>query len=737
MAKQEASVEELVGMIQRGELRLPEMQRRYVWKSTRVRDLFDSLYRGYPSGTILLWESDEGVPLQAFSIAQNDNPFRTNRLLLDGQQRLTSLSAVIRGEPVEVRGRRRPIDLLFNLNHPDELAVVTEVDESSDGDGEVLADETEASEDELQLRFDKMAFVVGTRKLERLPHWVKVSEVFKVDADAPFLQRAGVEAISDPRYQKYSERLARLRSIRRYIYRMDILERSLSYEEVTEVFVRVNSLGAKLRSSDLALAQITAKWRRSLAVFQQFQNDCTDNGFELDLGLYIKALIAFATGQSRFRTVGSLSAEALQTAWTEACRGMEFAINFVRQNAGIESPAILASPFLLITVAVYGKQQQYELTPDQAGRLRFWILVANAKGRYSRGSSESFLDQDLVSVLRGNGVEELIDRLRLQVGRLDISPAELEGKNQRSAFFKTMYLAFKSAGATDWRSNLAIGLDHSGKQHKLQFHHIFPKAILKGHVTDRESDDISNLAFIGGGTNRRINVKPPSEYIPSIISKGGSNPFVLQGIPVDEKLLTIDAYKEFLSERRRTIAHMLNVFLGTDDAGVRDGASRGSEGGAVLSAGALVVKGEGVACEFKSTLRMNLHTRQSDIRIEREVLKSLAAFLNTDGGTLVIGVSDDGEPLGLAEDNFPSEDKMNLHLVNLIRDRIGPQHMLYIHPRFEDCKDERVLLVQCQRSRAPVYVKDGNMEHFFIRTGAATSELTGNRMQEFIKQRFR
>src|SRR6266404_3418896 len=134
MAKAEASVEELVGMIERGELRLPEMQRRYVWKSTRVRDLLDSLYRGYPSGTTLLWESDEGVPLQAFSVAQNDNPFRTTRLLLDGQQRLTSLSAVIRGEPVEVRGRRRPIEILFNLKHPDRLAVVTEVYENGEDD---------------------------------------------------------------------------------------------------------------------------------------------------------------------------------------------------------------------------------------------------------------------------------------------------------------------------------------------------------------------------------------------------------------------------------------------------------------------------------------------------------------------------------------------------------------------------------------------------------------------------
>lgn len=121
MAKAEASVEELVGMIERGELRLPEMQRQYVWRSTRVRDLLDSLYRGYPSGAILLWETDEAVPLQEFAVTQERNPYQSTRLLLDGQQRLTSLWAVVRGEPVTVRGRKRAIEPQFNLEHPDEL----------------------------------------------------------------------------------------------------------------------------------------------------------------------------------------------------------------------------------------------------------------------------------------------------------------------------------------------------------------------------------------------------------------------------------------------------------------------------------------------------------------------------------------------------------------------------------------------------------------------------------------
>jgi hypothetical protein len=562
MAKAEATVEELVGMIERGELRLPEMQRQYVWRSTRVRDLLDSLYCGYPSGAILLWETDEPVPLQAFAIAQQHNPYHSTRLLLDGQQRLTSLAAVIRGQPVTVRGRQRPIELLFNLKHPDELSVVTEVNENDDDD-DLSEDEVDSTEDELQRRFDKMTFVVATRKLEQLPHWVKVSEVFKTDSDAAFLKRAGVSGFDDPRYEQYSQRLARVRSIRKYVYRMDVLERYLTYDEVTEIFVRVNSLGAKLRGSDLALAQITAKWQHSLKTFQAFQQQCATRDFDLDLGLHLKNMITFATGQSRFLTVGSLSREALQIPWQASGQGMACTLYVLKRNTGIDRPALLSAPFILVTLAYFGHKRAYQITPEESDTLRFWVLLANAKGRYSRGSTETFLNQDLTTLKQGGGAPELINRLRLQVGRLDITPAELEGRNQRSALFKTTFLAFRAAGAKDWRSNLAIALDHLGPQHRLQFHHIFPKAVLRNTYTTREADDIANLAFIGGRTNRAISDKAPADYFPPLIAKIGPAPFAAQCIPTTSTLLQVETYKAFPAQRRAMITERLNAFLGS------------------------------------------------------------------------------------------------------------------------------------------------------------------------------
>jgi len=565
MAKAEATVEELVGMIERGELRLPEMQRRYVWRATRVRDLLDSLYRGYPSGTILLWQTDEEVPQQQFAVTQGSNPYQSTRLLLDGQQRLTSLSAVIRGELVSVNGRNKPVDLLFNLEHPDELSVITEVDdgdEDNDADADDQIEDTDdASEDELQKRFDRMAFVVSTKKLEQLPHWVKVTDVFKSDESTPFLRRAGIKDLDDPRAEKYGARLARLRGIKKYVYRMDVLERSLSYDEVTEIFVRVNSLGAKLRSSDLALAQITAKWRGALELFQTFQTECTRHGFELDLGLYLKNLIAFRTGQSRFLTIGSQSAEKLKVAWTESVRGMEFALNFLKSNVGIDSPALLSSPFLLVALGYFAHKRNYEIAADEEVKLRQWVLLANGKGRYSRGSTETLLDQDLAIIREGKGAGELLDRLRSQVGRLDIAPEELEGRNQRSALFKTMFLAFRASGAKDWISQLAIALDHKGATHRLQFHHIFPKGVLKNNYTSREADDIANLSFIGGRTNRKISDKQPRDYLLPLMT-ADAFAFEAQCIPTDEALLDVASYKNFLASRRAAIARRLNEYLG-------------------------------------------------------------------------------------------------------------------------------------------------------------------------------
>jgi hypothetical protein len=296
MPKIDTTVANLVAMIKSGELRLPEMQRRYVWRGTRVRDLLDSLYRGYPTGTILVWETDREMPTRDLAVAQERPAFAGYKLLLDGQQRLTSLSAVLRGEPVTVRNRKRPIEILFNLDHPEGPPVeAIEVEDDAAGQDDEPEDEDNDDTPNIQERLKRLTFVVASRALMADPYWVKVSDILRDDvSDAQILRRV-VKSFDDPLFDKYSKRLQQVRRIREYPYVMHVLERSLSYEEVTAIFVRVNSLGVKLRGSDLALALITSRWHDSLKIFESFQEECEDKWFNLDLGLIVRALVVFAT----------------------------------------------------------------------------------------------------------------------------------------------------------------------------------------------------------------------------------------------------------------------------------------------------------------------------------------------------------------------------------------------------------------------------------------------------------
>lgn len=731
MAKAEASVEELVGMVERGELRLPEMQRQYVWRGPRVRDLLDSLYRGYPSGAILLWDTDEPVPLRDMAVAQQANPYQATRLLLDGQQRLTSLSAVLRGEPLNVRGLKKPIELLFNLEHP-EQASATEVDEDADDD--IEADSVDA--DELSRRINEMTFVIGTKKLAALPQWVKVSDVFMTDGDAAFLKSAGVTGFDDPRYEKYSQRLARLRAVRKYQYRMDVLERTLTYEDVTDIFVRVNSLGAKLRSSDLALAQITAKWRHSLATFQAFQLECDKLGFDLELGIHLKALIAFATGQSRFQNVDRMALAQLQTGWDKATEGMRFAINFLRSNVGIDSPSLLSSPFLIIALAYYGHAKSYMLSADEARDLRRWALLASTKGRYSRGSTETILDQDLATIARGEPVRALIDRVRLQFGRLDVIADDLVDKDQRSPLFKTMFLTLKARGAKDWQSNLAISLHHVGTAHRLEFHHFFPKAMLaKAGYGSREADDIANFAFVSGKTNRAFADKPPLDYAEKLRVKHGDAMFALQCVPADPVLWTAEAYPAFLATRRAMLADAINAFLTPDEAVA-----------GVKSPEALIAESEHEQLEFKASLRWDTKENIVNKALEQVALKSIAALSNARGGHLLIGVNDDGSVRGLGEDmtSLPGgdPDAFERHLRGLINACWGPAIGIgAVAVRFAEVSAGLICLVQVRAGTSPLFVdmvdKHGKHEKLFVRAGNASIPIDApSEAAAYINQRF-
>jgi len=570
MQKADVFVGKLVEMITDGELQLPEMQRRYVWPATRVRDLLDSLYRGYPSGSILVWETDQESPTREMAVSQKRSPFSGYKLLLDGQQRLTSLSAILRGEPVEVRGRKRPVDILFNLDHPDGpplevLEVESDENLSYDDDVNPDSDLDEEQEDTIESvaeRVSKRTFVVASRNLSSNPKWIKVTEIFNEErSDWDLLKPLNITP-DDPLWTKYTKRLARMRKIRDYPYVVNILDRNISYEEVAEIFVRVNSLGVKLRGPDLALAQITSRWRNSLTLLEEFVDECEEGGqFSLDTGLLVRAIVIFATDQSRFRAVGTLSVETLQRAWEQAKRGIRFAINFLRANAGVEDESLLSSPFLILLVAYFGVYRDERLNDSDEKALRRWLFIAHTRGHYSRGSTESVLDADLNLVKKGEGIDRLIEVLQQQFGRLTVDASDFIGRGIRSPLFSMAYLALKADGAKDWWSGLALSLSHQGRNHFIQYHHIFPKSKLQGEYEKAEINEIANMAFISGRVNRSISNSLPEKYIPEILEERGDDALTAQCIPPDQNLWKMDAYRTFLEKRRELLAQSINRLL--------------------------------------------------------------------------------------------------------------------------------------------------------------------------------
>jgi hypothetical protein len=732
-AKIDTTVGNLVGMISAGELRLPEMQRRYVWPATRVRDLLDSLYRGYPSGTILVWETDREMPSRDLAVVQRESPFKGHKLLLDGQQRLTSLWATLRGEPVLVRGRKKPIDILFNLDHPDGSPVeVTEVEDDSGepDDNDTDVDEDEATGPNIQERLKQRTFVVASKQLLADPHWVRVSDLFRPDASDGQILKTLVKSLDDPLYEKYSRRLQAVRKIRDYPYVMHVLDKGLSYEEVAEIFVRVNSLGMKLRGSDLALAQVTSRWKDSLRLFEEFQEECEEKWFTLDLGLIVRALVVFTTNQSRFKTVATTPVDRFKEGWEKAKAGMRFAVNFFRANAGIEDESLLASPLYLITIGYYAMQHGYRLKREDEVGLRRWLYQGNARGHYS-GSSETFLDADLNLIAKGSSTDDLLNALKQQVGRLEVLPEDLVGRGQRSALLSMAYLALRASGAKDWRTQLGLSLTHQGRFHFIQHHHIFPKAQLKkGNYEKSETNEIANMAFVTGGTNRSISSRLAELYLAPVLEEQGPGALEAHCIPVDPELWKLENYRRFLEYRRAALARAINEFI-TKDEGVPDH----------IDVEALIAGGEGEDVEFKSSARWDYRESRPNKVLEAVIVKTVAGFLNGNGGYLVIGVSDAGEVLGLDAEygtlsKRPDRDGYQQFLINLFSSTLGKGVCAGMSVSFQPVQGKEVCIVRLEPGPSPAYVEDGQATRFYLRTGNTTQELGTRDSVEYVRTRW-
>lgn len=520
---QDREIQSLVNDIKEGRLLLPEMQRGYVWKSTQVRDLFDSLYHEYPTGQLLIWQTEELPHMHAAAVQNVDKAAYRPQLLLDGQQRLTSLTAILFGEDLIVRDRSRKIDIVFNVFDDDE------------------------------------PFEVATAVHRPQAGWVSLTKLFTKGTMAVFNDLK--LDLTDPAAQIAHDRLTRLSSIKQYRYRINVLE-DLGYDKVTEIFVRINSGGTRLNSADLTLAQVSSRWVGVTDELYEYRQGIKALGWELDDAILLRVLTAILTNQSSlsqlFRSGREhLTVEELKAAWQRAKPAMDQAVHFLIHNCLIDRLTMMPTNYVLVPLAVFFDRFGKNVSEQQARMLQRWLYMALIWSRYT-GATETNLNQDIAALSKDDQpIQRMIQNIEDKVGdnRLLLERA-LQDELSNSPFMLMAYVLARKAGARDWFNGVGIG----GNQ-PLEYHHIFPKALLAGRYDSRTQgrivNQVANLAFISGRANGAIAAKAPDSYLPTIdLSR-----LQAQYVPVEPALWSLDHYEDFVRERRELLASAINSLL--------------------------------------------------------------------------------------------------------------------------------------------------------------------------------
>ena len=734
----------LMDAIELGTIGLPDIQRPFVWKNAKVRNLFDSMYQGFPVGYLLLWENAAADDTRSIGV---DGKQRVpQQLIVDGQQRLTSLYAVVKGVPV-VRENYDPetIEIAFN---------------PLEGKFEVA---------DAAIKRDR-SFIPSISAV-----WAKGADIFEI-VDAYLDGLRSVQEVTPEDRTRIRKAFTKLQGLLGFPFTALSLRPNIDEEQVAEVFVRINSEGKKLNQADFILTLMSVFWDEGRSQLEAFCREARkpstgrasafNHIFKPDPDQLLRVSVNLAFRRARLKSVYSVlrgkdlendtfsperREEQFQLLKSSQARvlNLQYWQDFLKaiRLAGYPSEQMITSQTALIFAYALYLMGRTEFRVDEFELRRLiaqWFFMTSITARYS-SSPESKQEFDLATLRQVEDAASFkaalqdICRRTLTTDYWEITlPGDLATAAARSpsmfAYFASLNL--HEAKALFSQHRVSELTDPTTRAHRsaLERHHLFPKGYLaKLGITDtRETNQIANFTFVEWGDNSQISNASPTAYVQELCKRFAPRElermYHLHALPDGWEEMD---YRAFLQRRRDLMAGVIREAYDKLTAEGPQGEPQVS-----LPVGALVETGEGGLIEFKSTLRVNLHTGEKDPRMEQAIVKTVAGFVNTSGGTLVVGVSDDGAPVGLEPDGFANEDKANLFLIDLLKSRLGAPAMLYIHPRFEDYQEERVLVVDCHRAKAPVYAKEGSTERFYIRTGAATTELTASQMSAYISQRF-
>lgn len=741
------SLYHLIEDIKVGRIALPDIQRPFVWSSTKARDLFDSMYRGYPIGTIMLWETGAEVGTRQIGLGDTDRA--PQLLIVDGQQRLTSLFAVLTGQPVLTKTYdERRIRLAFRPS-----------------------DET---------------FEVADAAIERDPEFIP--DITSLWADGyrstvrRFLKRLGEARnieFSVEEEDLLEERINRVHDLGDFRFQVVELGATADEEQVAEIFVRINSEGVKLNQADFILTLMSVHWekgRRELEAFSRASIDPSIKGptpknpfIDPSPDQLLRVGVALAFRRARLHNVYSiLRGKDLETERIDInLRVKQFGVlesaqekvldltnwhDFLGclQTAGYRSRRTISSDNALLFSYAMWLIGRFDFDLDNQSLrpvIARWFFMAHTTGRYT-SSAETQLESDLGRIADlpkgdGNAFVHELDRIVMANFTNDYweitLPNRLDTSSPRSpalfAYLAAQNLLDAEALFSDRRIRDLLDPQTSASR-SIERHHLFPKKHLEklGVTGTRQTNAIANMTFIDWGENAKNSDYDPIDYWPKMTQMVTPDRLKrqvhLHALPVGWEQLD---YSTFLDRRRVLMARV-----------VREGFSTlWGETGATREATVedLIAAGESQTIEYKSSARWNMAIGDKDPKLEHLIVKTVCGFLNAEGGSLLIGVDDNGNVLGIDNDlstlsGKPNVDGYELFLRQLLDASLSINTAATVQIRFPSVGGSVICLVSVAASGKPVFSRpakgsgiDGS--EFWVRIGNATKQLHADDMVEY------
>ena len=534
-------VEIILASVEADKIALPTFQRGYVWKRRQVREFFDSLYWRHPVGSLLTWlTSRDGTGME---------------LLLDGQQRVTSLYGVIKGRsPDFFSGDPKAFSgLHFHAVHE---------------------------------RFEFLQPI----KMKDDPLWFDVTKVMQagVNGIAGLLGRqlAGSDATHDSESQmQIMGRLLQLLGVTDVDLHVEqITDEKQTIDTVVNIFNRLNSAGTRLSSGDLALARITAKWPEVRKEMGGYVEEWEKHDFHFALDWLLRCVNAVVKGEAAFQHLHDTPGEEVRDGLQRTAKHIDAVLNQISSRLGLDHGRVLFGRFSIpVLVRHLALRPPGQMSTDEWNRLLYWFLQAGMRGRFS-GTTETKIRQDLVAVDGTvEGIERLIADIGTKWGRRHVAASDFDVWSIGARLYPVLYWLTRVGGARNFCDGTELKAGLLGTGSRMEVHHIFPKAVLYEAGYERKQvNALGNLCFLTAACNKWIGAASPAEPSPYVKGKHDADlrrigiegyfafvrerhPGALesQWIPMDEELWKVKNYPAFLEARRNLLAAAANLHLTT------------------------------------------------------------------------------------------------------------------------------------------------------------------------------